>query len=158
MTNTLFFSGNLLHNTMNSRLHLHRFHFFPHIFSRTTVYSRLFKCLPWFPRHCLWMRACSSACLCALPSFIFNFSVYPETSLQSVDKELAMTARANMAELLERLTEKKWNWWLSTLNSLEKGRILYVETVWLSALLSLLTYQLNPTICHVGVRFSPIIT
>lgn len=28
--------------------------------------------------------------------------VYPETSLQSVDKELAMTARANVAELLER--------------------------------------------------------
>lgn len=35
--------------------------------------------------------------------FHFQFlCVYPETSLQSVDKELAMTARANVAELLER--------------------------------------------------------
>lgn len=45
-------------------------------------------------------------CVCAA-KFHFQFCrVYPATSLQSVDKEPAMTARANVSESLERLTEK----------------------------------------------------
>lgn len=52
------------------------------------------------------MRMCVCLLVCAA---IFHFQfccVYPADSLQSVDKEPAMTARANAPELLERLTEK----------------------------------------------------
>lgn len=49
---------------------------------------------------------CACECLCAA-IFHFHFCcVYPADSPQSVDKEPAMTAGANVAELLERLTEK----------------------------------------------------
>lgn len=45
-------------------------------------------------------------CVCAA-KFHFQFCcVYPADSLQSVDKEAAMTARANVAGLLEKLTEE----------------------------------------------------
>lgn len=49
---------------------------------------------------CVWMPVRAA-------KFHFQFCcVYPADSLQSVDKEPAMTARANVAELLERLAEK----------------------------------------------------
>ena len=49
----------------------------------------------------------SHACVCVPAKFHFQFCcVYPADSLQSVDKKPAMTARANVAELLKRLTER----------------------------------------------------
>lgn len=51
---------------------------------------------------------CVRVCVlvCAAKSHFQFCGVYPADSLQSVDKEPAMTARANVAELRERLTEK----------------------------------------------------
>lgn len=45
---------------------------------RTTVYSGLFKCLPWFRRYWMCMCVCARLCIyvCELPSFIFNFALF----------------------------------------------------------------------------------
>lgn len=77
------------------------------LLSRTTVYSRVtHKCLPlaFYDTVCECVRLCMLMCAA---KFHFQFRcVYPADSLQSVDKEPAMTARANVAKLRERLTEK----------------------------------------------------
>lgn len=54
------------------------------------------------------MHLCAFALVCAWAAkFYFQFCrVYPANSLQSVDKEAAMTARANVAKLHRGLTEK----------------------------------------------------
>ncbi|TMS13760.1 Roundabout-like protein 1 [Larimichthys crocea] len=73
----------------------------------TTVYSRVtHKCLPlaFYDTVCECVRLCMLMCAA---KFHFQFRcVYPADSLQSVDKEPAMTARANVAKLRARLTEK----------------------------------------------------
>lgn len=106
MTNTVFFSGNLLHNTMNGCLHLHLFRFFLPFQGQLSVvgYSQVSALVSKILFVNVSVHLCMPVCAA---KFHFQFCcVYPATSLQSVDKEPAMTARANVAESLERLTEK----------------------------------------------------
>lgn len=90
---------------MNGGLHPHLFLFFflfPFQGQLSTVgYSQVFASVSKIQCVNVSVLACAA-------KFHFQFCrVYPADSLQSVDKEPAMTARANVAELLERLTEKK---------------------------------------------------
>lgn len=106
----IFFAGKLFLSPLNGCLQPHPFLFFLTLFlllSRTTVYSRVtHKCLPlaFYDTVCECVRLCMLMCAA---KFHFQFRcVYPADSLQSVDKEPAMTARANVAKLRARLTEK----------------------------------------------------
>lgn len=95
-------------STMNDCLHPCLFLLLSFPFSRTTVgYSQVCVCVcvPWSLRYCVCV--CFHMLVCAPAKFHFQFCcVYPADSLQSVDKKPAMTARANVAELLKRLTER----------------------------------------------------
>ena len=98
-----------------------------------------------------------SVLVCAA-KFHFQFCrVYPADSLQSVDKESAMTARANVAELLERLTEKVKLMAVTAEQLFRRGQICRDSMAVLQLKRSPLTNQLNRTRRHVGVEFPPII-
>lgn len=102
-----------------------------------------------FENVCVHLRI-----LVCAAKFHFQFCcVYPATSLQSVDKESAMIARAKVVESLERLSEK--------VKLMAVNEHLFIKgdryKAWLSAIIwikmSHLTYQLNLTICHVWMSW-----